>query len=41
MKKLSLIPLVVVVIAGIVFASGILFPDTGILPRLPSAPGTL
>lgn len=41
MKKLSLIPLLVVVIAGIVFASGILFPDTGILPRLPSAPGTL
>lgn len=41
MKKLSLIPLVVVVIAGIVFASGILFPDTGILPRLPSTPGTL
>jgi hypothetical protein len=41
MKKLSLIPLGILIVAGIIFASGVLFPNTVSLPRLPSTPGTI
>lgn len=41
MRKFTPVPIVLMVIVSIVLASGVLFPDTGSLPRLPSGPGTI
>lgn len=40
-KKTPWIILVLFILIGTLFASGILFPDTPWLPRLPSGPGTI
>lgn len=41
MRKLTPIPIILMVIASIVLASGVLFPDTPTLPRLPTGSGTI
>ncbi len=41
MKKSLLIPVAILTVGIVVFASGILFPDTVSLPRFPSGPGTI
>lgn len=40
-KSLTPIPIILMVIVSIVFASGILFPDTTSLPRYPTGSGTI
>jgi uncharacterized protein (DUF1501 family) len=41
MKKLSLIPLVLIVALGAVWASTIIFPNTTEFPRTPQTAGTI
>lgn len=41
MKKLSLIPLTLIVIVGVVWASSIITPDKPWFPSLPDSPGTI
>ncbi len=41
MRKLAILPIALIALFGIVFASGVLFPDTVSLPRFPGGPGTM